>query len=187
MTVSLFAVGTNQATRGNDLASTVSTAIELLREEYRLSVKDVSPFYATPAWPPGNGPDFVNAAATLESDLHPMEILQIFHDVEARMGRERPVRWAPRTIDLDLLAVGEAILPDRETVQQWIDMSGETAAQRTPQEMILPHPRMHERAFVVVPLHDVAPKWNHPILKQSVAEILALLPPEDVDQVRRLV
>lgn len=186
MTVSLFALGTNQPVSGNDLASTLTYAIQLLGEEYKLSVKDVSPFYRTPAWPPGNGPDFLNAAATLESDLSATQILQIFHRVEADLGRLRPVRWAPRTLDLDLLAVGNQVLPDHATARHWMDMDPVEAGRTAPQTLILPHPRLHERAFVLIPLHDVAPGWIHPILGRSVREMAMDLPAEARREVIRL-
>ena len=185
LTISFFALGANQTHAENDLTSTLTLAVKILSEDYRFSIPEVSPYYDTPAWPPGNGPDFINAAGTIESDLAPAEILRIFHEVEERMGRERPVRWAPRVIDIDLLATGATVLPDSATVRDWITMPDEHAALQAPDRLILPHPRLHERAFVLVPLSDIAPDWVHPVLGRSVSEMLADLPAEEVAQVRR--
>lgn len=186
MTQYLFALGTNQPIDGSDLASTVAAAIDLLNQEYRISVNNVSQMYNTPAWPPGNGPDYVNAAAVLLSDLTPQEMLQVFHKVEAQLGRQRPVRWAPRIIDIDLLAAGDSVVPDNETVRRWMELPAESAALKAPDQLILPHPRMHERAFVLVPLQDVALTWRHPVLGLSVAEMAANLPPEDLQGITPL-
>ncbi len=113
--------------------------------------------------------------------MDPAGVLDVLHGIEADLGRVRPRRWAPRVCDLDLLAAGEEILPDAETVRRWMELSPEDAGSEAPEELILPHPRMHERSFVLVPLADVAPGWRHPITGRTVAEMVAALP----EQARR--
>ena len=143
----------------------------------------VSRLYRTPAFPTGSGPDFVNAAVAVRSDKSPDEILAILHDIEADHGRERKERWGARTLDLDLIAVGEKVLPDRETYDRWRLLDADQQRTQSPNQLILPHPRMQDRAFVLVPLADVAPDWRHPILGKSVAEMLSDLPPSARDEV----
>ncbi|MEM9735430.1 MAG: 2-amino-4-hydroxy-6-hydroxymethyldihydropteridine diphosphokinase, partial [Pseudomonadota bacterium] len=92
-------------------------------------------------------------------------------EVEAALGRERPARWAPRVCDLDLIAVGEAVLPDPETQAAWMALDRGRAQTVVPPRLILPHPRLQERAFVLVPLADIAPEWRHPILGQTAREL----------------
>jgi 2-amino-4-hydroxy-6-hydroxymethyldihydropteridine diphosphokinase len=142
-----------------------------------------SRLYRTPAFPTGSGPDFVNAGVAVRSDKSPGEILAILHDIEAEHGRERKERWGARTLDLDLIAVGEKVLPDRETYNRWRLLDADKQRTQSPDQLILPHPRMQDRAFVLVPLADVAPDWRHPILGKSVAEMLLDLPPSARDEV----
>ena len=119
----------------------------------------------------------------MRSDKSPGEILAILHDIEAEHGRERKERWGARTLDLDLIAVGEKVLPDRETYNRWRLLDADQQRTESPDQLILPHPRMQDRAFVLVPLADVAPDWRHPILGKSVAEMLSDLPPSACDEV----
>ncbi len=137
-------------------------------------------------FPPGAGPDYVNAAAVVESDLDAHELLERLHMVEAEFGRARAQRWGMRTLDIDLIAGGDRVLPDLRTFAAWRDLDLDTQMQATPDKLILPHPRMHERAFVLVPVNDVAPDWKHPILGQTTAELLATLPQSARKEVRPL-
>ncbi|MBB3984296.1 2-amino-4-hydroxy-6-hydroxymethyldihydropteridine diphosphokinase [Sagittula marina] len=98
------------------------------------------------------------------------------HEIEADFGRARLQRWGSRTLDLDLLAVGDTILPDPETYDTWQRLTPQEQTCQTPDQLILPHPRLQDRAFVLVPLMDVAPTWQHPVLRQSTAELCAALP-----------
>ena len=150
-----------------------------------IGVTAVSGFYDTPAFPPGSGPMFVNAAAALATNLSPGALLARLHGIEAAFGRVRETRWGQRVLDLDLIAMGGMVLPDPATQTAWRDLA--PAAQRTqaPDRLILPHPRVQDRAFVLVPLCDVAPDWRHPILGLSVAEMCAALPDAEKSAIRR--
>lgn len=133
------------------------------------------------AFPPGSGPDFINGAFVVETSLSASALLARLHDVEAKLGRVRRVRWGPRVCDLDLIAYGDAVLPDHDTLRRLM-VDGATS-DTAPDQMIIPHPRMHERAFVLEPLADIAPDWRHPVLGQTVAEMLASLPAHLRDEV----
>ena len=136
----------------------------------------VSRFWRTPAVPLGSGPDFVNAALLAQSDLAPQAILARLHDIEARAGRVRGQRWGARVIDLDLLVVGDLVLPDPEVFGRWQRLDPAAQAQQAPDGLVLPHPRLQDRAFVLAPLREIAPDWRHPVLQLTVAEMHDALP-----------
>jgi 2-amino-4-hydroxy-6-hydroxymethyldihydropteridine diphosphokinase len=185
MTEVLIAIGGNLPKGESDLASTLSAALNMLNDVAGVRITRQSRWYQTPAWPPGpgSGPDFLNGAAVLETCLGPQEILLHLHEVEASLGRTRRERWEARVCDLDLLACGDAVLPDMDTVKYWMETGG-TPGTAAPDQLILPHPRLHERAFVLVPTCDVAPGWVHPVLQRSAEALLADLPAAARDEAR---
>jgi 2-amino-4-hydroxy-6-hydroxymethyldihydropteridine diphosphokinase len=140
--------------------------------------------FATPAFPVGAGPDFANACLLVESDLTPEALLALLHQIEAEMGRVRIKRWGQRVIDIDLLAAGGQVLPDRNTVAHWMALPPEHQARVAPEQLIVPHPRLHQRGFVLVPLAEVAPDWVHPLTGQSVRTMLEALDPAEIAEIR---
>lgn len=177
---------------GANLNSPVGTPRETLAEALRrlegdsIRVTRTSRFYSTPCFPAGAGPDYVNAAAELTTTLPPEQLLEHLNRIEADLGRVRKHRWGGRGIDLDLLACGAEILPDEQTVKHWIDLLLKQQMIDAPETLILPHPRLQDRGFVLVPLADIAPDWRHPLLGQTVSQMLALLPAAETAEIRAL-
>jgi 2-amino-4-hydroxy-6-hydroxymethyldihydropteridine diphosphokinase len=185
--IALIAFGANL--RAGDMlpAETISAAYGWLSGHGVTGLR-MSALYATPSFPAGSGPEYVNAAAvvTLRNDWDAVAFLALLHKAEAAFGRERGSRWAGRTLDIDLLAWGDSVLPDAATQSRWRNLPATAQRETTPAELILPHPRLQDRAFVLVPLADVAPDWRHPLLGLTVRQMLAALDPADVAAARRL-
>lgn len=179
----LISLGSNAHSVWGHPTLTVQKAILVMQEMADCTALR-SGLYLTPAFPAGAGPDFVNAAIRISTDLRPNDLLAVLHRIEAEAGRERTVRWGQRTLDLDLVAVDDLVLPDPATHQQWRDLSLEKQAITAPDQLILPHPRLQDRSFVLVPLADIAPDWVHPILGQTVKEMCQARPKAEVASVR---
>ncbi len=146
----------------------------------------MSRLYRTPAFPKGAGPDFVNAVLATHCPLPPAAMLQSLHAIEARHGRRRDRRWAARSLDLDLLGRGAIVRPDPPGVARWIELDPDRQTQEAPDELILPHPRVQDRAFVLVPLAEVAPRWRHPLTGRTVVRMLADMPAAQRREIRRI-
>ncbi len=123
-----------------------------------MTLREISSLYHTPAWPDPADPPFVNAAAAVETDLTPEALLAVLHAVETGFGRQRWLKNAPRTLDLDLIAYNG---------ERRSGLGG---------SLELPHPRLAEREFVLAPLSDIAPDWRSPETGKTVLEMLADLP-----------
>ena len=154
----LIALGANLPGPAGAPADALRAALTRL-EERGVKILSVSSFYETPAWPDPGQPAFVNAVAAVQTTLQPVELLTLLHGVETDFGRLRSAANAPRTLDLDLLDYDAKVLSTGVT---------------------LPHPRMQERSFVLVPLAQIVPGWRHPVTGESVADLLAKLPDRDV-------
>ncbi len=144
---SYLALGSNLGDRHGNLIA----AIDRLRARVRLN--DLSAVYETEPWGVVDQPRFLNAACAIETDLPPRDLLALLKSIEIDLGREPTVRYGPRAIDLDLLLYGEAVIDEPD--------------------LVVPHPRLAERAFVLLPLSDIAPDTIHPILHLSIRELLA--------------
>lgn len=175
LTIGWIALGSNVTSCIGGPAESVNAAMQRIESD-SCEIFLRSRKFSTPAHPEGSGPDFVNAAIGVRTSMPPNIVLKHLHDIEEAMGRVREERWGPRVIDLDLLAYGDQVLPDLETHQMWRDLSLEEQMARAPDRLILPHPRLQERAFVLAPLADIAADWMHPVLNKSVQELLEARP-----------
>lgn len=134
-----------------DPAASMASALRMLDADASSQVLAVSSLYRTPPWGKTDQPDFLNAAAIIETALEPRDFLEFCLETERRLKRVREERWGPRLIDLDILAFGDRVI-------------AETGLE-------VPHPRMLERAFVLVPLAEIAPDFV--IKGTSLSEHLA--------------
>ena len=153
----LIAVGSSLSYSGRSPEAIVESALGALGRFAALTGR--SRLYASPAWPDPADPPFVNAVAAIETALSPTALLAALRAVEAGFGRKRSRPNAPRTLDLDL-----------------IDYHGLIMDSAGPPALVLPHPRMASRDFVLAPLADIAPGWRHPVLGLSPEALLAAAP-----------
>lgn len=178
----LIALGGNLSTDSGPPEATLRAAIGEIAQEIG-PVRAASRLFRTPCFPAGAGPDYVNAAIRIDSADAPEVILTRLHAIETRHGRTRAQRWGMRTLDLDLLSVGDLVLPDTVTHAEWRALPPDLQRMRAPDDLILPHPRLQDRGFVLVPLADVAPDWVHPVLGLSVVDMRDRLPAADLAEV----
>jgi len=133
----------------------IKRAVELLSKEDGVSLLEVSPLYCTSPVGPQDQDWFINCVSSIESKLEPLGLLKAVLGVEEKLGRVRERTWGPRTIDLDVLFYDNLVLSSSE--------------------LTIPHPEAHKRAFVLIPLRDLAPDLVHPVLKRSVKDLCSEL------------
>lgn len=141
-----IAIGSNLGNRQENCLR----ALQLLKQS-KVNPASRSSMHETPPEGITEQPHFINMAVGVQTDLPPRQLLEVLKAIEKTMGREEAVRFGPRVIDLDILLYGDVVL----------DEPG----------LVVPHPRMHERAFVLGPLTEIAPDVMHPVLKKKVREL----------------
>lgn len=142
-----------------DSGATLRIALKEIAALHGVQACSASPYYRS-APVDASGPDFVNAVAALDTTLEPLQLLDALQAIELSHGRERPYRNAPRTLDLDLLLHGDVVMDT--------------------QRLVLPHPRMHERAFVLRPLQDLAPSIVLP--QGPIGELIARVAGQEIER-----
>jgi 2-amino-4-hydroxy-6-hydroxymethyldihydropteridine diphosphokinase len=177
-----LAFGSNQAVQLKDSVELIERAYEHLTNR-GVNITTKSPFYQTPAFPVGNGPDYVNAVVAADTELQPDMLMGLLHEIEQELGRVRVDRWGARTIDIDLLDYKGCVLPSIENYIEWRDMPLEVQKTTWPKSLILPHPRIQDRGFVLVPLKEVAPNWVHPVSLEGIDVIIAQIDAHDLKKI----
>ena len=150
--IAYIGMGSNLGARSETLAA----ALALLDECDGISVLRMAEMVQTaPVGGPDGQEDYLNTAAKIETTLSPTQLLSVLQDIERKLGRDRSSepRWGPRTCDLDILLIGDVVMDTRE--------------------LTIPHPRMHQRKFVLHPLNEIAGDAVHPVFNKTVSVLLA--------------
>ena len=157
----LIALGANLPSAAGGPQETLEAALYRL-EENGVHVAACSHWYRTAPVPVSDQPWFVNGVVRVETALDPFALLMLLRRIEREFGRQRSVPNAARTLDLDIIDYDDRV-------------------ENTP-DLTLPHPRMQDRAFVLLPLAEIAPRWRHPTLGKTVESLISALPPEQKAQ-----
>jgi 2-amino-4-hydroxy-6-hydroxymethyldihydropteridine diphosphokinase len=144
-----LALGTNLG----DRAANLNRARAMISPQ--MTIIHSSPIYVTPPWGYEAQPDFLNQVLEVRTNLEPRPLLQFLKKIESEMGRTNTFRNGPRLIDIDILFYGHRAVKGSK--------------------LVIPHPRLHERAFVLVPLNDIAPDFIHPVLNMTVKAMLSVI------------
>lgn len=145
MAKAYIGLGTNQGNRYQHLADAIGALGE------RVKVMDRSSIYRTKAWGLEDQPDFFNQVLQVQTELSPIDLLGLIQEIEHKLGRQRKIRWGPRSIDLDILLYGDVILHS--------------------ESLHIPHPGIPDRNFVLSGLMDLAPNLKHPVLGKTIREL----------------
>jgi 2-amino-4-hydroxy-6-hydroxymethyldihydropteridine diphosphokinase len=149
----IVGIGANLPTAAGDLPQvTCARALEALRQLPQLQLVGASAWFQTSPIPVSDQPDYINGAVLLAGETTPEALLAQLQAIERAFGRQRSIANAARTLDLDIVAMDGLVRPGPDP--------------------IIPHPRAHERAFVLRPIADILPGWRHPVLNQDVAALL---------------
>lgn len=164
LATALIAIGANLPRADQDARATCLEAVQALRDTPGLRVQAVSHWYESAPVPPSGQPPYVNGVVLCQTDLGPDALLDCLHTIETHNGRERSVPNAARTLDLDLIAFDDLC--------------------QQSERLVLPHPRAHERAFVLLPLNDVLPDWRHPRSGQDMQAMLKAVQGQEIRRIR---
>tara|TARA_B100000427_G_scaffold275639_1_gene244258 strand:+ start:154 stop:651 length:498 start_codon:yes stop_codon:yes gene_type:complete len=155
-----LAIGSNI---GNKKQNIEKTKFKLIRNN--VEILETSKYYESLSWPNQNNPKFLNIVLKIKTKLRPIELLRKCKDIEKEMGRKKAPKNSPRKSDIDI-----------------IDYKNK----RIEGELILPHPRMHTRNFVLFPLFEIDKKWKHPVLKFDIKKLISLLSNSDIRSIKQI-
>jgi len=162
----IISLGSNVTSRWGDSDSTILTALKCLKG-HKVQILSHSRLYRTAPYGPARQPDFTNSVASISTSLPPLALLSLFKMIESKAGRRTKYRWGPRALDIDILDYNHLIINRSKPPTQ--------AFKYKQLMVILPHPGIASRPFVLCPLLEIAPFWHHPISGLTPAQMLKRL------------
>ena len=158
-----LAIGSNL---GNKITNIEITKFEL--EKYKIKILKSSSNYLSESWPDPTMSNYINIIIKIETSLSPLGLLKICNLIELKLGRVRSKKNAPRTCDIDIIDYDKMILKEKNN------------------KLILPHPRMDERNFVLLPLFEVDKSWKHPKSKINIVNLIDSLPVKNLRSIKQI-
>ena len=158
-----LAIGSNL---GSKIRNIEITKVEL--EKYKIKILKSSSNYISESWPDPSMPNYINIIIKIKTSLAPLELLKICNLIELKLGRVRVKKNAPRTCDIDIIDYNKMILNEKDS------------------QLILPHPRMSTRNFVLIPLYEVDKSWKHPKSKINIVNLINSLPVKDLRSINQI-
>ena len=158
-----LAIGSNLGNRINNIEI---TKVEL--EKHKIKILKSSSNYISESWPDSSMPNYINIVIKIKTSLVPLELLKICNLIELQLGRVRAKKNAPRTCDIDIIDYDKKILNKKNN------------------QLILPHPRMNKRNFVLIPLFEVDKSWKHPKSKINIVNLINSLPVENLRSIKQI-
>ena len=155
-----LAIGSNLGDRFRNIE-----LAKIMLSNNRIKILKSSSFYETLSWPNVNNPKFLNIVLKVETNLQPLNLLELCKKIEKSLGRKKSRRNSPRTCDIDILDY------DKKNVKNGIN---------------LPHPRMHVRNFVLIPLFEISKKWIHPKSKDHIKTLILKLSKKDITSIKQI-
>ena len=153
-------LGSNLGNRKNNIEK---AKFSLIKND--IKILQTSSYYETLSWPNPNNPKFLNIVLEVVSNISPLNLIKLCKKIEKKLGRKKTLRNSPRECDIDI-----------------IDFSNFNMKS----EVVLPHPRMHTRNFVLFPLFELNKNWRHPILKQNIKKLINALPKKDIRSIKQI-
>ena len=158
-----LAIGSNL---GNKINNIEFAKFEL--EKYKIKITKSSTNYMSQSWPDNKNPKYINIIIKIKTYLTPLELLKVCNFIELKLGRIRSKKNAPRTCDIDIIDYNKKILGSKNS------------------KLILPHPRMNNRNFVLLPLFEIEKSWKHPKSKINIVNLIDSLPIEDLRSIKKI-
>jgi len=158
-----LAIGSNL---GSKIRNIEITKVEL--EKYKIKILKSSSNYISESWPDPSMPNYINIIIKIKTSFTPLELLEICNLIELKLGRVRSKKNTPRTCDIDIIDYDKKILNEKNN------------------QLILPHPRMSKRNFVLLPLFEVDKAWKHPKSKINIVNLINSLPVKDLRSIKQI-
>ena len=161
--LSYLAIGSNL---GSKIENIEKTKFEL--QNYKIKILKSSSYFESESWPNPKKPKFLNIVIKIKTNLLPLELLKICNSVEKKIGRKRSIKNAPRICDIDIIDYDHRVLNLKND------------------KLILPHPSMDKRNFVLLPLFEIDKSWKHPISKKYITKLINSLPIKDLRSIKQI-
>ena len=179
-------LGSNLPSKFGNSSETLKKCMDEIRSYSAIQCLLESNWYISSSFVDEREPKYVNVGILLNTNLKPIDLLNYTSGLENKYERKRERRWEPRTCDIDILLCDQLILPNKTHFRKWLKLDFSDQIEISPNELILPHPRLQERAFFLKPLNDLQPDWIHPFLGMKAKEMLDSLPPNELKNIEEM-